>query len=108
VTSIENLIVTQSTEQGAAAAFQGCKQLKVATGSYEGFVDFSKSGVRTVRKLTATGGNFTQCPLEDVPHGFPDLPNIGLDPGMREKLRTIESQRAAARQAMGGGKTLEF
>jgi len=43
--------------QGWAATFYGCKNLKIATGNFNGFADFRESGVEKIEHLTVIGKN---------------------------------------------------
>jgi hypothetical protein len=61
VEHIENLVITEPNNEGWAANFEGwaanfeeCPYLKVATGTYPGFVFFKKSGIERIENLTIT------------------------------------------------------
>ena len=88
---------TRPNDVGEAADYSFSRRLEIATGIYPGDVDFSDSGIRAVRDLTATNAKFEDTiHLEDVPHGFLDLPNLHFDPDTLTRLREIEARRAEA------------
>jgi hypothetical protein len=47
----------QPNNDGYAAHFLSCPNLKVATGTYPGSVDFFRSGIKQIKKLTITKPN---------------------------------------------------
>ena len=54
-------------KHGDSANFSGCKNLKIATGNYKGFVYFNKSGIEKIRNLkcgkdnSGDSANFSGC-----------------------------------------------
>jgi len=53
---------------GWVACFAGCKDLKIATGTYKGYVSFEESGIEKIENLTVKGvdkegasANFALC-----------------------------------------------
>jgi hypothetical protein len=50
----KHLIFSGRNTAGDAADFTNCKQLEIATGTFQGFVGFSASGVKKIENLTVT------------------------------------------------------
>ena len=62
------LTFSGKNEMGWAADFERCKNLKVATGTFHGFVYFGSSGIKEIKNLNITGidsegdsANFYSC-----------------------------------------------
>lgn len=76
--------------QGTAAVFQSCRSLRVAEGTFHGFVDFHNSGIERIGDITVTqpryegyAASFTECKALTVAEGtFPghvDFNNSGIE-----------------------------
>ena len=69
ITHLSPLLTFSGTDTcGWVADFQGCKNLKVATGTYKGAVNFSPSGIEKIENLVVNGtdkdgisANFRDC-----------------------------------------------
>ena len=64
-------------EIGWSASFFYCKNLKVATGTFKGFVNFTKSEIETIKDLTIREADVTSekayfydCPITYVPKKY--------------------------------------
>jgi hypothetical protein len=66
------------TKKGiVSASFNCCDNLKVATGTFKGFVNFQDSGITTIKDLTIKNTNaygvkaiFVDCPIKYVPKEY--------------------------------------
>ena len=57
------------------ASFRNCKNLKVATGTFSGSVDFSNSGIEKIENLitdTKATASFSNCPIKYIPKKYRD------------------------------------
>jgi hypothetical protein len=61
VEEIKDLVISASDRHGCAASFFGCMDLRIAIGTYPGYVDFANSGVSEIKDLVIlkpdTNGN---------------------------------------------------
>jgi hypothetical protein len=87
---IGDLQIKASDEEGNAASFFGCPNLKVAEGSFPGYVNFSRSGIKKLGNLEITApnkdkkkANFTGCNIH-LPEKFLG-PEYQMDDGIRRK-----------------------
>ena len=63
--------------EGWSANFSKCKNLKVATGTFEGTVNFDNSGITTIKDLIIKNPNkyggkatFKGCPIKYIPKEY--------------------------------------
>ena len=68
ITHLSPLITFSKDDMGWAASFYGCKNLKVATGTFNGFLQLKESGIEKIENLTVKGvecsgwsANFSDC-----------------------------------------------
>ena len=61
ITHLSPLITFSGLNSGWAASFFGCKNLKVATGTFNGFTSFENSGIEKIENLNVTEDSSEGC-----------------------------------------------
>jgi hypothetical protein len=61
ITHLSKHLTFLGNEKGEAASFSRCSDLKIATGTFHGFVSFAASGIEKIKNLKVTQTNLDNC-----------------------------------------------